>query len=179
MFLSSSYFQGELYLPNIKVSDSVGHSSYSRQTVGENDLNWYIEKYEREFLIKLLGSTLYHNFINGINETSPLQIWIDLKNAIYVESNDYYFSPAANYVFFYVSRRGRTQTGVQGEMRGTNSYAEIANDSDKLVKVWNDMCEMVEDFRCSFLAKNWNEYKQYADRVICYRDFIKINKFGI
>lgn len=179
MFLTIAYFQGDLYLPNQIKSESVGHSSTSRQTIGENNLNWFIEKYETEFLIELLGYTLFQNFKTGIHAESPLKIWTDLRDYLYRESNGFYFSPAANYVFFFVSRRGRTQTAVQGEIKGTMSYAEIAEDSDKLVKVWNDMCDMVSCFNCDFLSKRWDDYKGYSDGKHCKGKFIKINKFGI
>ena len=181
MIIDHTYFKGELYLPNLKLNDSVGHASNALQTVGENDLSWYMEKYEREFLIRLLGTSLYKSFIDGLNEATPLRIWLDLRDAMTIQTDNYKLSPIANYVYFFVSRRGRTQTGIQGESRGTMSYAEIAEDSDKLTKAWNDMCDMITSFYCDFLNVNWDNYKSYSNGCSGYyrNGFRKINKFGI
>lgn len=182
MILDITYFTGELYLPNLKlnVSDPVGHSARTMQTIGENDLGWYVAKYEEEFLIALLGIDLYDSFINGLGEDPINQIWTDLKNAIYKEKDGYKFSPAANYVFYWVSRRGRTQTATNGgEVVGTQSYSKNVEDADKLAKAWNDMCDMVESFYCDFLSKNWNNYRLYSNGKFCRHNFKRINKWNI
>lgn len=54
-----SYFVGDLTIPN---TDKV--------TVLER-VNWYIQKYEQEFLRKMLGYPLYKAFITGLNVTPP------------------------------------------------------------------------------------------------------------
>lgn len=181
MILDITYFKGELYLPNLKlnVSDPVGHSAKTMQTIGENDLGWYVAKYEEEFLIKLLGKELYDSFINGLNEQPIPTIWTNLKDAIYTEKDGYKFSPSANYVFYWVSRRGRTKTAVQGEVIETLDYAENTSDADKLVKVYNDMCDMVNKFYCDFLCEKWDDYEQYSDGKLCPNNFRYINKWNI
>lgn len=177
MILTNTYFQGELSLPNLSIkSEAVGHASTAMQTIGENNLDWFIDRYEKEFLDKLLGSTLSNNFINGLSEPTVNQIWIDMKNAIYKDGK---YSPAANYVYYWVKRDGRTQSSVDGEKIGTQNYSEIAKDADKLVKAWNSMCVMVINFYCEFLDPHWDVYKEYAGNDIRFNNFNKINPFGI
>ncbi len=66
MFLTDAYFQGDLYLPNL-VTTKPGTVGVGRMlsAVAESDLSYYIDKYEREFLIILLGNKLYEAFIAG------------------------------------------------------------------------------------------------------------------
>lgn len=176
--LDRTYFIGELYLPSLEKSKAVGHSSNSLQTVGEYSLDWFIEKYESEYLDTLLGEKLKNNFIYGINEDTPLKIWIDLKGKIYYKQGDIPFSPAANYVWYWVRRCARTQTTVQGEKVGDMSYASTAEDSDKLCRVWNEMCDKSEVIIC-YLRDNWDKYKEYSIDKLCCCAFHKINRFNI
>lgn len=71
MFLTDAYFQGDLYLPNL-VTTKPGTVGVGRMlsAVAESDLSYYIDKYEREFLIILLGN-------NYTKPSSP-----DWKNSI-------------------------------------------------------------------------------------------------
>jgi len=177
MILDSTYFNGELSLPLADIKyEAVGHSSKAMQSVSEKNLNWFVDKYEREFLKRLLGNTLYENFIEGLTDGTN-DIWNDLKNALYI-TGDYSYSPAANYVYYWYRRDARTQTAIHGEKAGTQDYTEIAEDRNKLVKAWNDMCCMIEEFRC-FLKKNWNVYKGYSDNHMCCYKFNRINIYNL
>ncbi len=66
MLIDRTYFVGDLNIPNSNLPD-----------VGEN-LDWYIEKYENQFLEKLLGYDLYKAFRNGLVQTTVEQRWNDL-----------------------------------------------------------------------------------------------------
>ncbi len=175
IILDSSYFQGELHIAGLaKRSTSVGVSAMI-QAVNENTLEWYAAKYEVEFLNNVLGRKLADNFINGLNDGG---IWDDLKDALIAQSGGFYFSPIANYVYFYLNRRGRTQTTMKGEVKATQDHAVNVDDSDKLTKIWNDMYYDVKDFYSNFLRPNWNNYKSYADRFPC-NDFETINALDV
>lgn len=201
MFLSDVYFQGDLYLPNLKRSgDAVGVASVI-QTVGENDLDWYINQYENDYLRKVLGYTLANKFIeiftnypvldsNGnpivtgesdlifANETGGTE-WTDLYHQIFRQYNNYYESPAANYVYYWLCRRSRTQTSMNGEVRGLSDYTEVVSDANKLVKTWNDMIRMSYEVR-KFVIDNYDSYKEYTDKLeLCCYKFIPINTWNL
>lgn len=181
MFLTDKYFQGELYLPHLKYNTGVGDATgYDRvtQISADSTLEYFIDKYEVQFLRLLLGRDLAASFIDGMAETDIDPIWSALKDEIYKQVGKSYFSPAANYVYFYAKRDSRTTSTVKGEARDKQDYAEITSDVNKLNKAWNDINPQVEDIYC-FLRKNWITYKQYSSST-CFRWKMRyINQFGI
>lgn len=179
IILDNTYFQGELYLPNLKKTSSTVGVAAMLQAVGENTLEWFIDKYELEFLYQILGRKLTESFVKGLKEDPQDEIWINLKKALVVESESFKYSPIANYVFFFISRRGRTQTTINGEVKGTQSFAENVDDSDKLSKVWNDMCYQASFFKNNFLLPNWFIYKEYGDSSYDYSNLEPINALDI
>lgn len=180
MILDNTYFQGELSLPNLKInSEAVGHAATSMQVIGENNLYWFIDKYERIFLECLLGVKLAKSFTDGLQEDPVNTIWIQLRDSLYTKGLRFSYSPVANYVYYWARRDGRTQTAVHGEKVGTQDYAQIVHDDDKMVKAWNEMCVLVSKFYCEFLRPNWNAYKGYSDGCISCNCFEPINSFGI
>ena len=187
MFLDKTYFQGDLYLPNLGIKDCTASNDGANpsgvelmiQSVGENTLDWFVEKYEREFLVRLLGKPLYDAFVAGMKEESQDDRWMKLKDVIYEKSGSFSFSPAANYVFYWISRRGRTQTSINGEVRGEEDHVKIAWDADKLVKAWNDMLPMI-DVVYDFIENNRADYEDYlADFDCVCRRFKPINSLNI
>ena len=200
MFLSNAYFQGELYLPNLtRSAGTVGVASVL-QVIGAGTLEWYIDRYEKEFLSKLLGDKLAENLMEAYSEYPVLtadgypvvdgvqdlvfagqgenQIWVDLYHEIFRQWNDSYFSPAANYVYYWICRRGRTQTSMNGEVRGLSDFTEVAADTNKLVKVWNDMLPMVARVR-GFVMDHGEDYIPYSDGLMCKYQFKPMNVWNL
>lgn len=163
MFLDNTYFTGQLHIPNLQYRSGVGSVV---QAVNEYSLDWYIAKYEVEFLIELLGDRVYVEFINGVE--SGDERWTALRDKIY-KVGDISLSPAANYVYFKAMRDFQTQTSMNGEVRGKNSHSNIVPAYDKLVRVWNDMVKMCRDII------TWMQDNGYP--INCYIE--PINKFGI
>ena len=64
-----TYFIGEINVPNV-----------SQQTDVLSKLNHFIGKYEKDILIKLLGYTLYKAFTSGLEDVSPAQKWLDIRD---------------------------------------------------------------------------------------------------
>lgn len=178
MFLDSTYFNNELAMPNLK-SIKLSGVAEVLETVGNQSLYWYIEKYERQYLIDLLGYELYARMIDeleGMEESEePVKnAWTDLRDMIFVKSGNYNFSPAANYVYFYANRSGQTQTSMNGEVRARQDNASIVSADYKLVKAWNDMVDMSERIR-KYLYANKNVYGEIKGA----REWRYINSFGI
>lgn len=70
-FIDASYFVGELTIPN------------SDQEPVVERINWFIEKYETQFLQKLMGYPLYKSFLAGINVVLPAVPDIKWINILY------------------------------------------------------------------------------------------------
>ena len=134
--LTVSYFVGELQIPNIT-------GSAPAVTPRVNELQWFIKKYEPEFLELLLGTDLYLEFSTGIAAASPLAKWTALKNKIYQidTQNGTYFSPAAAYVYYHFMRNSQTATTSVGEIKPGKKSAVYVTNTMKMVTAWNDMCK--------------------------------------
>lgn len=77
-FIDASYFVVDLDIPN------------TDQPAVLQRLTWFIEKYEPEFLQKLMGYPLYKAFLAGINVVSPAVPNIKWLNILYgAEYTDY------------------------------------------------------------------------------------------
>lgn len=179
MFLDSTYFQGDLYLPNLKIQSGTAGVAAMLQAVGENTLEWYVDRYEREFLDRLLGQKLARAFVDGMRQEKPEARWSALKERIYRKER-FSYSPAANYVFYWLSRRGRTQTSIHGEVRATEDHSRIVPDGNKLARAWNDLIPQVKQIR-QYLSDNWSLYQADADEwtCICRERFLPINTFNL
>lgn len=175
MILDYTYFQGKLALPNVRHGS---HNDLSNvlNIVGTQSLEWFIAKYEPEFLRNLLGDKLFNAFKEGREQQPTSQKWIDLEKALYWQDGIYKFSPAANYVYFFIKENLISQTTVHGEKRGTMDYgADSVNETDKQVSAWYDMCKMIEDFY-RFMRDNMNSYDGLG---FAYKDLKLVNEFNI
>lgn len=177
--LDATYFQGELSLPGIRRDEvPAGIVAAITTEVGVNSLEYFIAKYEPEFLKKLLGKTLYEAFSAGMKEDPIQDKWDELKKALYWAEGKFQFAPAANYVYFYTRADLRSITSPLGEKRGESDYARDIDEAEKLVRAWNNMVDMVKEFRCGFMVENWDDYEEYGI-CTCPVTFEKINTFGI
>lgn len=172
MFLDYTYFESELYIPNLKYNSGSGVGSMV-QAVNEQSLDWYIEKYEKRYLNELLGENLYLKMIDGINRQEDNE-WSRLKDRIFQETDYGKYSPAADYVYFYAVREMQTQTSSKGEVRGRQDHASVVSVYDKLVRVWNDMVDMSQDIR-EYIRLNENLY----GKVDQGKRWEYINTFGL
>ncbi len=149
MALDRSYFRGSLALPQLATQSApvTGLASLATQITGENTLEWFITRYEDEFLHKMLGHRLYEAYLNGISSDEPLQIWLDLRDRIYIQKNGFGFSPAANYVYFYAMQTAASQNSMSGEVRHKPDFAEAIIHKRKMVLAWNDMVDAIQHIR--------------------------------
>jgi len=68
-FIDTSYFSGNIDIP----FENKDTSSFNSK---------YIVPLEEYILVKILGRKLYDEFITGINEATPDQKWIDLRDGV-------------------------------------------------------------------------------------------------
>lgn len=151
-FLTDKYFDGNTYLPAVRKDAADGFSNFVQSTSQAN-LDWYIITYEPEYLEQLLGCQLYNSFIEGIEAETPLDRWIKLRDKIFqniqYNDNEFFYSPAAEYVFCMFLNRTNTQTSEKGQVKAT-VYGTINSDPTSIFPlVWNHMSDS------SLKIQNW------------------------
>lgn len=159
MIIDSTYFVRELSLPNIVSNSLESGVSAALQTVGENSLDLFIEKYEEEYLIKLLGKELANKFMLEVNNSAPDDIWKELLSVL--ADSEKKTSPIANYIYYWIMRDSRTSTTMGGECASTFDKAQRASQDKKLVKAWNDSVNMTIQVVC-WINRNESKLAPYG-----------------
>jgi hypothetical protein len=183
ILLDETYFDGELSLPNIPVhscGDAGDGVAYAIQTVAENRLSVFSDKYVIDYLTRLLGKRMTDTFLEEIEKQTPGQIWLDLKDQLLFTAGSLKLSPMANYVYFMIMRNSVTKTTTAGEADPLFDYATNASNRYKLVSAWNDMARMTEGI-VKWLCEHRDDYKEYADceGVNISSITYTLNKFGL
>lgn len=146
LYLTPKYFVGELLVPNITGATPVAQANAI-------SLQWFIIKYEPEFMKGLLGEELYEQFVDGLDVgegVTPLAKWTDLRDRIFqtvtIDGQPYYFSPAAGYVYYHIMRDMISATTAAGEVKQktTGSAGSVTN-TMKMVRAWNEMNTKCEE----------------------------------
>jgi hypothetical protein len=172
-FLTSSYFVGELLIPNLTTATAAGTANIA-------ELQWFIDTYEVQFLKYLMGEDLYTEFAAGIALTVPDAKWTALKAKIYTTSTagsvTHYFSPAAAYVYFKFRSAKKTVTTESAETSPEHQNAVNSNSNMKAITNWNQMvkaCEVI----WQWIADNSVTYSTFSDENKGYLDYV--NQWGI
>ena len=97
----------------------------------EERINWYINRYEPEYLCKLLGEELYNDFL--VSEESAL--WDEFRKL--VADTSARVSPIANYVYFFMVRSSQARATINGVKK--DGEESLVSPNEKLVCAWNDM----------------------------------------
>lgn len=186
--IDKTYFVGELNIPN------TGNAAILER------LNFFIAKYEVEFLKKVFGTALYNAYATGIVVTpTPDQIWVDLRDGKeYLLNSDNYNwfglrnettkqSPIANYVYYWWLRSDTTPKPDDGEE--AKAYYERRNQS--MIRAWNELSTWLLGERrhgyfyasglLGFLNSNRLVYEDWKDFTgyKLYRDFAPINSMNL
>jgi hypothetical protein len=168
-FLTKSYFIGDIFIPNLS---QIIPSKPNNSNVAE--LTDFIAIYEPKYLKLLLGEDLYDLFYAGIGATSPDAKWTALKTKLYP---DYYKTPAAYYVYFFLRRFQSTVTTLNGEVQPSFENTTPVNQNFKMIYAWNRMVELSTEIQ---------EWLEESAQVVSYPDFAIdediltcINQFGI
>jgi len=150
MIIDTSYFQGEIFLPNIGTSPSSEDGSLLKN---------FIQEYEEDCLGKCFGYDLYKEFTDQFDESGELKSDADEKwdqllngyeyelsgkivkwNGLIQEKEDYKRSLIAQYVFFYYIQH-ESFTGV-GPVRENANNAEPISIVPKAVRAWRKFYDM-------------------------------------
>jgi len=154
MIISSNYFnKWDLYIPNNKNIDVQPKGAPSIKS----ELDEFIIKYERKFLLNALGVQNYNNLIAAeldLNNVSNLK-WKNLiKGEDYTVGTEMYrwnglngvdkCSVIACYVFCNHFRVNEETYSTVGMVRNVAKNAILENPIAKFVRVWNEFLEMYQ-----------------------------------
>lgn len=163
MIITNTYFKGELYIPHAtpSVTDDV--------TSVNADMLEFIERYERDCLIKSLGLILYNEFVSNIDileltliDSGAQPEWDELMNGkTYVNprdktvtwkgiryknisSGEYNRSFLANYVYFFFEKNQEITTTNVGDAKLQPKNATLVSATEKVVKAWREFITLVQ-----------------------------------
>lgn len=141
MLINEEYFKGEIIIPNL---NSVGNG-ISNQIAGSNLelLKSFIGKYEKRFLVSLLGKDCADEFFRKIEKGELFGKWLDLKNRLVDETLK--LSPIANYVYYWYRRNNVSITTGAGEMETDSDNSVRVSPALKMCRAWNEMVKWVVD----------------------------------
>jgi L-rhamnose mutarotase len=155
-----SFFVGEINVPN---ADKPG--------ISEN-LELFIKKYQKRFLVMLLGQDVWKDFMDGLAEDPVESKWTELK-AKFVD-DDTKESPIANYVYYFYMRDGASSTTDVGETIAKTENSSVISPARKMVRAWNEMCDFVNDtqewFHDYYATYNLN-HDHYFFNLYCYHTY--------
>ena len=97
-------------------------------------IDWFIQRYEEEYLRKLLGERLYNDFLSN-GETSA--DWGEFKKLLVKDDSVAKVSPIANYVYFFMVRDSQSFATINGVKRDGDE--NLVSPRQKMVDAWNDM----------------------------------------
>lgn len=174
--IDTTFFVANINIPN------------SGDTDIASTINWFIQKYEKQFLQKALGYPLYKAF-----ETSPeAQRFQDILNGkeytdwngrltkwdgLVIEVSDTQKqSPIANYVYYWYYRNNVTSTTGVGEAINTPENARTVSPWKKVAAAWNEMRNQVM-ILVEFIEQNTDVYPEWdpVDKHKTYKHFGFIN----
>lgn len=153
MIIDTSYFIGEIYLPQVG-------GSASEFVNNNNSIQWYIDKYECEILYKGLGKQLADEFLSNIEPTGGLipsadAKWDRLLNGFSYVKNDitYYWKGLINvkgsyksslmayYIYYKYIESGLFQNSTLGIVKAVSENSNSVSANTVLTKSWNDMLD--------------------------------------
>lgn len=183
MFIDKTYFINDINLPGSVLDGNLA------------SIDSYIDKYEKEALISLLGYTVYKDLVTNQAETTGM--WGNLITGTEYEvtyngqthtvkwngfKNDDKISLLAYYVYFQFIRDNITSTSVIGEVLNASENAKRVTPADKMVYAYNryvDLYGKTNDNKLQpsayrYLKENESDFEKWVFTVQS-----KINTFGI
>lgn len=159
--ITKEYFRkGLLFLPNILIES--GGIDPDISTKYNNIIDDAIERYEEQFLCKLLGLKVYEEFKQGLEATEKEKKWTDLKDKLI--NSESLRSPIANYIYCGYLQENET------ELIGTNSNIPkyenktVVSNFEHIKNAWNDM--VLQNLTLiDWLYKNKETYFTEFDRI--------------
>lgn len=145
MMIDYTFFQDGLLM--VDGAMALAAPSPTNQAISGR-VEWFINRYEPEYLCKLLGEELYNDFL--VNKDDAL--WLEFRGLLVNETTK--ASPIANYVYFYMVRSNQSMATINGVKKDGNE--NLVNPTLKMVEAWNDMVAMNRKLYV-WLCKNFHK----------------------
>lgn len=176
--IDESYFIGEITV-----------AQRSQESVLE-DLNFKIDKYERDFLHRFFGVKMTKDFLQGIEDEDPK--WLKLLNGDYFDDGNRYWmgfandekqSIIANYVYWFYTRDLFMQETGSGSAIPQNENSTHANPTYKQIRAWNEMVDWIMTLHDYLYANDFSDYRWMSLHWGCgckpEFPFVKKNSLGL
>lgn len=183
--ISTAYFKGSLFIPNIGTVLGNGESPVA------NKLNMLIEYEEPKLLVELFGYSMYQDLLNNMSSTCYQQL---LCGADFIDSckrNNHWGglidcdlqpcgytgkSLIAKYIYTrWIDLHSTTSTGI-GEVKPNTDNGENVQNWHKYVYVWNEMIGEIA-LMYEFIEANRACYPLWNNRTC--KKFKRMNTFGL
>jgi hypothetical protein len=171
-------------------TDFVGDVNLPSQFLNSDQFDYFLLKYEKVILVKLLGFDLYKAFITGVGEVTPLQKWTDLQNGKeyedYDENNVLVYKEYSGiveclkyFIYFFISDSIQSELTITGEVSAKNENSNLTSPISRAVGIWNSGIEEV--FKCKDFIEVSNETDEstYPNFTFADRYFTNTNCFSI
>lgn len=127
-----------------------------------NNLNWFIDSYEEEMIILLLGQPLYDAYKAGMLVGPPEAKWTALDLKLY-QTAPIKVSPCANYVYWFYQRSLVTRTTGSGEKLLKSENSTNVGNAPKVKLMWNKMVKLNKSI-INWLVNSGN-YTEYVKPI--------------
>lgn len=177
MIIDISYFTGSILITGLSATGTGVAVQVAKAK--KDNLNYFIAKYENQFLNYLLGEYLTNEFKAEIAKETHDVKWDTLlsklkKNEI-IGTTNYNYSFIANYIYYYYQRNELTDTTSTGEYDAPQRMTII----NKSVFAWNSMVNDVMKF-LEWMDEVYKDYYTDYDSFIINKDLTNyINSLGI
>lgn len=142
----SYFYAGPLQIENAEVTNDLDNNAHAVQ----QHITGYIERYQGEFLRKMLGKVLAVSVMSALSSGNTDDM-DDLLERLRL--------PFAHYVYFKMAGDVNQTMTITGQVR-----IKSANDNlpprQRMVSVWNDMVELNKDFVAWADASSYEVYYQ-------------------
>jgi len=163
--IDTSYFQGEISIPNI-----TSGSGNPAASINLAEVNRLILIYENDYLVKLLGKDLYDVFIDN-----PSASWVVSLTAQLRDTTNK-ISPIAYYVWYWWKRNNTTTTSALGELTANAENANITGAIMKQITAFNTCVNLTCDV-LDWMDENSSIFPSSPEPDL--NAFRPINDFGI
>ena len=159
----------------INKSDFIGE--YALVKSNSDDINLFIEKYEKEILSQLMGSDLLVLFQANLVAQIPItQIYLDIYNAFVKKVNGYTVESTGlkdmclAYVYFYYLRKLKVKASMNGAVVNETENATQSNPTF-LIPIYNRAIRTFKNIQYFIGADQADSYPAF---VTVYKDYTSI-----
>jgi hypothetical protein len=140
MIVTPDIFQGEIAIGQINQPDVIAR------------VQWFIDRYEPEYLRLMLGEKLYEELMAGLAVEPPEEKWVKLAHRLKM--------PCACYIYYHFRRDSVSDTAVIGEVLMEAENAIRQSPAKKMVFAWNTMVDEDRRFVGEKYAGTFESYSQ-------------------